>query len=385
MATYAIAKHTWNDVSKKLNRIARKCERYGAPFTVEKVGEEVRKVENDGSAINVRFVLVEVEGACKCGDWQAVAQLDMRNSGNIVRMIDTHATIPDYYRNSPNICDHCGTSRPRKNLYVIRNNQNGEYKQVGGTCLKDYCGLDLSAVVAWRDGLGMLEDNDGVISGDSSNWKKCETVEQIIAAACVMTDTIGYRNANYYDGITTKNAICTAIFGAGFDYLRKFHGIDINATDITSDETKARAAAIIDYYKNLDDNSDFIHNVKTILNDGYAEQRDLGYLGYLPTGYAKANERKKENDNDIKEFDYFGEIGKRYKDITINAARCVTSWEGAYGVTHVYKIEIDGAVLIWKTTKELDTDQINRITFTVKAHNEYNGVKQTEVTRCKVA
>lgn len=46
----------------------------------------------------------------------------------------------------------------------------------------------------------------------------------------------------------------------------------------------------------------------------------------------------------------------------------------------------DGNILIWKTGKWFGDDfDVTTITGTVKAHNEFRGVKQTELTRCKLA
>jgi len=46
----------------------------------------------------------------------------------------------------------------------------------------------------------------------------------------------------------------------------------------------------------------------------------------------------------------------------------------------------DGNILIWKTSKWLDDEkEFKTVSGTVKAHNEFRGVKQTELTRCKVA
>ena len=57
-----------------------------------------------------------------------------------------------------------------------------------------------------------------------------------------------------------------------------------------------------------------------------------------------------------------------------------------YGLMFVYKIVLEnGDILIWKTSKWIDNDeQVSSITFTVKSHEEYKNIKQTEVTRCKL-
>ena len=49
-------------------------------------------------------------------------------------------------------------------------------------------------------------------------------------------------------------------------------------------------------------------------------------------------------------------------------------------------IGADGNVYTWKTGKYIDdtVDEMS-ITGTVKAHTEFRGIKQTELTRCRVA
>jgi len=56
-------------------------------------------------------------------------------------------------------------------------------------------------------------------------------------------------------------------------------------------------------------------------------------------------------------------------------------------VSHIYKIiGEDGNVYTWKTGKFIDEEVSDMlITGTVKAHTEFRGIKQTELTRCRVA
>lgn len=62
----------------------------------------------------------------------------------------------------------------------------------------------------------------------------------------------------------------------------------------------------------------------------------------------------------------------------------MTSWETDFGTTRIYKIvDKDGNIFTWKTGNTIDEDA-EIIVGTVKAHNEYKGVKQTEITRCKI-
>lgn len=57
------------------------------------------------------------------------------------------------------------------------------------------------------------------------------------------------------------------------------------------------------------------------------------------------------------------------------------------GVTVLYRfIDINGNVIIWKSSKYIaDEKEISKLTGTIKEHKDFNGVKQTIVTRCKIA
>ena len=82
--------------------------------------------------------------------------------------------------------------------------------------------------------------------------------------------------------------------------------------------------------------------------------------------------------------EYVGNVGDR---ITVQIAdfKIVTSWETGFGLTKIFKIvDTDGNVYTWKTSGGI-ADGTETIIGTVKAHNEYRGTKQTELTRVRKA
>ena len=107
---------------------------------------------------------------------------------------------------------------------------------------------------------------------------------------------------------------------------------------------------------------------------------------------ADANaELKKQSNDDCGDSEYIGEVGKR---ITIEAKyiRSV-QWETDYGYgywtnntmfRHIFK-DMRGNEITWKTSSSIVCDEgtVGMLTGTVKEHNEYNGCKQTNLTRCK--
>lgn len=398
MSTYAICESYWDKTEKKLSRVARKCERLGNPFIFEVVGEEYRTEKNRyGRKVTHKFILVNLEGTAKVEDWEFIATLEVQSTGNIIRRYNTDIEIPLRFRTSPNICEHCNTIRPRTNLYIIHNVTTGEFKQVGGTCLKLYTdGLSLEYIAAWINGVSELESLNGEspeISDDYGAGYTYYDVRTVICYATAIIKKAGYLSSS--DSMPTKNAVRELLY-ANRDIQSKLNLVnnlripkcvpklkleDLNISDGEID-------AIIDYYNGLDDTSEFIHNVQSMLAKGYINPANVGYLCYLPQGYADHIAREKEKAARATEkHEYFGEEGKRYKDITVKNIREVACFSGCYGMMYIYNIIIDNDVVItWKSSVLLDlSETYSKVDFTVKSHEEYKDVPQTIVTRCKLA
>lgn len=393
---FAIHENFYPEVEKKLNRVINKCKKYGNPFTFNIVGTEMREDKKNKEILH-KFFLIEVSGTAHIDNWEFVATLDIRKGGNIVRRFNTEVEIPDYYKTSPNVCDHCGTARPRKNLYLIHNTETGEFKQVGGSCLNSYTnGLSLEYVASWIDGLTKLEESDGIYYGEGGKFY--HSVENVIFYAHVIINKLGYlRNDPYSYSLSTKALVSTMLRSDIYastmekrveilnDQL-KDHRFNIEFKSAEFSYNPSEIQCVIDYYKSCADDSEFIHNIKVMLEDGFATHKDIGYLCYLPQGYAKHLEREIERAKRAEEKrEHFGEIGKRYKNVPVKDIRKAASYETMYGLMHIWQIITeDGLVLTWKTSSHPD-NEVSAISFTIKEHSEYKGVPQTIVTRCRFA
>ena len=393
---YAIYEDFFPDVEKKLNRIAKKCAKHGNPFTFEVKGEEIREKYNPENLMKEyhKFILIEVEGTAKVDNWECVAVLEFHEVGNIIRKINTEIDIPERFKHSENICEHCNSKRNRNNLYVIHNVETDEWKQVGGDCLKLYTfGLSMEYVVAFLNGITELEEYNNIVG----SGKKYYSVQSILAYAVEVIAKTGYFNSN--SNLPTRslvewlifNHLGKAIEGMNNELARERMLVSFSAKDFFKPDTSDTVNAIIEYYKGLEDNSEFIHNVQVMLNEGYVLAKNIGYLCYLPQGYAKHIQMEIEKAKRLSEkHEHFGEVGKRYKDKAVQRVDFLTSWATEWGTTFLYKFTLEnGEILVWKTSHSLfaelpDDCECDKITFTVKGHEEYRGIKQTEVTRCKL-
>lgn len=393
---YAIYEDFFPDVEKKLNRIAKKCVKHGNDFTFEVKGEEIREHYNKeaGRKEYHKFILVEIEGTAKIDNWECIAVIEVHNSGNIIRRINTEIEVPERFKFTENICEHCNSKRQRNNLYLIHNIETDEWKQVGGSCLKLYTGgLNMEYVVAFMDGITELEEFDGVVSGTGKSYY---SVKEILSYAVEVIAKTGYFNSN--SNLPTKclvaalvhNRLDRAIEIINEDLNEARLDVRVSRNDFFKDNTESTVESIIEYYKSMEDNTEFIHNIHVMLNEGYVLSKNFGFLCYLPEGYAKYIQKETERAKriEVEKSEYFGEVGKRYKDMEISYINHIASWDNQFGTTHVYKIVLaNGNVLTWKSSNGLyleNGEEFDKITFSVKDHKEYKDQKQTEVTRCKV-
>lgn len=84
--------------------------------------------------------------------------------------------------------------------------------------------------------------------------------------------------------------------------------------------------------------------------------------------------------------EYVGEVGERLVDIPVEMTG-MNSFEGMYGLTYCYTFKKEENILVWFTQKLLTYCIGDRLILrgTVKNHTTYQGVRQTQLTRCIVS
>ena len=400
MTTYAIHEAFFDMVEKKLAHIKRKCQKLGNDFVYNIVGEDFRARYEDCNTFD-RFILIEVEGTAKVEDWECAAYMESTPAGNIIYKINFDAVIPERFKSSGCYCEHCHTLRDRKKVFIIHNVVTDEWKQVGGSCIKLYTnGLSAEYIAAYMDGRDTLAEiadkfDDSVMFGHGNY----SSVEDVIWFAHKIISKIGYANASadlptkvLVSEILSNDSLSIAIDKIN-DTLYKHHmSYSFSTQDFQDARDESFITVVINYYKSLEDVSEFIHNTQTIIDNKYASYKHIGFLAYLPQGYTKyLHDQAAKQANLQSTVGHFGEEGKRYKSVTIANVARVASYLSTFGITYVYKITTaDGYVLTWKTGNDIfnnglkEAKNLTKIDFTVKNHSEYKGELQTEVTRCKV-
>jgi len=382
-----------------LRKAAAKIQKKAAAYNCKAVYEEVEEIfrevkDKDGNKITRKYVVVEVEGEAKVNGWVFAGTIEHTQSGNILRSVSDEYKIPERYRNAEPNCEHCNTKRARKDTYVVFNEETQEFKQVGKSCLKDYTnGLSLEAaalVAKW------VEDAEKYCFFGGINFKPYFNVIEVSKYFVETMRKFGWANASWEEDSTKNRAMRFYRFDIGDNNFSKAEKalMKEQMTKVNFDPnntTEEYITAALNWAKAWDGHeyNDYRENLKVIASMDACEWKHLGYLASLFMAYDKEMEReikKMERQKSRAQSVHIGQVGSKVSE-NIKEWKCLTAWDTQWGTTFLYEFTTeDGNILIWKTSKWLDDEkEFKTVSGTVKAHNEFRGVKQTELTRCKVA
>lgn len=382
---YAIFEGNMERLERKLTRIANKCTKYGCDFRYERKGEEYRKVKDEnGDERIAKFIIVEADGTAIINGWQFAATLEHTSTGNIINGVGGLEVPKRFYTCEP-FCEHCGIRRARKNTYVVYNTDTDEFKQVGSACLADYThGLDASSVANYLSYFETLVQGEAPMPG--ATFTPYIATKEYLAYAAETVRCFGYvptsdlenrptaRRASEYYHAAIGRPLYWSNAAKCLDEMEAA-GFNINKAASTVDDA-------LDWLSEQGEDSNYMHNLKAACAQEYSEYARLGLLASLFPTYDKGLERIKQQKAAARS-NYVGTVGARIT-VKVGSYKCLTGWSTQFGYTMLWKIvDTDGNVFTWKTQNDMP-DNVEYITGTVKQHTEYNGVLQTELTRCKV-
>lgn len=399
MAQYSIFEGNMERLEKKLNRIFNKCRKYGCEFSYRQIGEEFRELKDEqGNKYTARFIIVEADGKAVVNGWKFIASVKHTEKGNIINRIGDIEVPEKYYTTEP-ICEHCNSKRYRKDTYIVMNEETGEFKQVGKNCLNDFTnGLSAEAVTHY------ISLFDELIQGETpcgSNFERYYKTETILRYAAETIKHFGYIRTQDFGKSTADRSFdyyCVD-YGGGWmtEEVRKELKKEMEAVGFNPDsaDTVQLVADAVAWVLSQDKDNNYMHNLKTACSLEYVTRRNLGILVSLFPTYnreleyqaEKAEQERKRAAERAKEANsqYIGKVGDRIT-VQVHSVVCLTSWKTEWGITRVYKIvDVNGNVYTWKTSSFIAEDKVKNIKGTVKEHKEFRGIKQTELTRCKVS
>ena len=401
---YAVLDGNMDRLRKKMTRIGNKCRKFGCDFSFSEVGEEFREVEDGDEKYVLRYVLVDVEGHAVVNGWKFIASVEHTDKGNIISKVVTDVEVPERYYDIDPVCEHCGTNRRRKDTFIVMNEETGEFKMVGKSCLKDFTGgMSAEAVTAFIAGF------DEVIKGETPmegySLVRYMKVREFLHYVAETIRHFGYvKRASGVRGTADRAGNYYAydhgwLNGPWNEFERERCKKEMEMCGFNPDSPEAvdETEKALEWLNGQEDNSNYMHNLKVACSLEYDNGHD-GVLASLFPTYKRelayeAERRAREAERLArieaeKVSEWVGNVGDKV-DIRVRKVEVITAWVSSYGyrdkMVYVYKITDDsGNIFTWKTGTDIPED-VKGIRGTVKEHKEFRGVKQTEVTRCRCA
>lgn len=289
-------------------------------------------------------------------------------------------------------CDHCGLSRRRTKTYLVEHAETREIKQVGSNCLRDFLGVDPHTLVKYATFLSEIEDmmNDEDGERYAGSGRREVATEEYLTHVCTMIRTEGWASRSE---VGRARPTADRAWQNFYDYGKVENGRPC-FTEI-EEEDHARAVAAIEWAKahlgakvhQSQDATDFEHNMYVAANGDTVPKKGDGVLAYLPVAHARFEEREIERKLRTEKAQEVGatstHVGQIKDRITVTGTvASVFEHGGDWGTTYITKIEGDDGN-IYKWFGSYDLGRGNKVTgkFTVKKHDEYQGVKETVITR----
>ena len=414
MNNYAIPEMNMESLEKKLTRIKNKAIKYGCEFHYTKVGEHFEEVTlseeigwDDYNNVpiyhhwkeTVKYIDIEVEGLAAVNGWRFAASLEHTPTGNIISGVG-ELEIPERYYDCKPYCEHCKTNRDRRNSFIVFNESTQEFKQVGKSCLRDYTNGLSAEMVALHESFLKCAEEAHEWYGTSGGWfEGYFRVDEFMSYAAETIRIYGYAKRDGYN-ISTADRV--------EELYRKAKGMRLFESDpvaarlqdakdkgfnAENPESVSLADAVREWVVNNEDNSNYMHNLKVACSSERVPGRNLGLLvSAFPTynreleHEAERRTREAQEAERVAKSSWMGEVGERIS-FEIAGVFAISSWETQWGTTTVYRFtSANGQEATWKTSTWVDEDKVvgGILTGTVKELKEFRGVKQTELTRCKI-
>lgn len=376
----------------KLNKAAAKL---GVPpIKVEKTGEHKVAILNEEGRTTGAYRMVyeyTVEGlAPKMSGWTFCAVVEPTPAGNSVRCVPG-MDVATTYQTATLSCQHCNKIRKRSEYFVVRHD-DGTEKTVGRNCIKDFLGHTNPEQIA-----RMMELIASIKAGeDEEGWGFGGGKQPIFFAIHDLAQWTLAVIGRY--GFVPRSAMKPNTTSSEVSYLLTYPRWSSKQEQREWQEARDRfesfkkpqeASKALEWIYDLENKavrSNFENNLLIAVKLEKVGYQELGLfcagihnaMKAIGAAIAAREERKNKSNEHV------GTIKKREVfELTVTKLRDINT---DFGTSVLFIMEDEkGNAFKWFASKDtgMEVGKRYKIKGTVKAHDEYQGRKQTSLTRCK--
>lgn len=398
---YEIPEWNVNRLHKEIDKLNRRADKLDVPHIqliphgIVEVADPAYTKELDigimtwNSVPKIQVHKFEIVGpAPKLAGWTFVGKLDHNTLPGqvIVDAVPGHS-VPEQFFHSEPICEHCGKIRRRNDTFVLAH-ENGEYKQVGRQCIRDFLGHDPTAIANFLSRMWKLinelddRDDEWWGGGGSAYWTfPHEQVLSLTVAHIRMFGWIARSAADPMVGRTaTADEILSLLIPSKDSTVRERQRKLIEKLEWSKEKDGQEAHDAMEWLKTQPANNEYMVNLHTIAAADSVPTKLFGYWCSLAAAYQRAQERLRLNQAQKKVNEWVGNVKDKIEIVvTITGISHVDSYYG-YGTVHIHRmLDDEGHTLVWfaNTNSGMEVGHKYKIRATVKKHDVYNNWKQT--------
>lgn len=330
--------------------------------------------------------------------WEFLAVVEPLAGGNLIKQIPG-ADVADgellAYRTCDIACDHCKSRRRRAETFVVRADGSdpaiaqGMHKQVGRSCLTAFTGGKSASAIVAALGYEQIVREAGEEGGGGGGFHSPEVWAPVeflawVAASVRLDGWISRAAARDESGtLCTADRVVTMLsppFGPS-----RSAWVEARKRCEPTEADVSRGLAALEWARGLSGASDYERNLQLVASQEHATRKHSGILASAIAAYAREIGAKVRKDVQYVPSTHVGVVGEKLSPTRATIER-VTTIETQYGALHIHSFRTaTGAILVWKTGKVQGHEgDLVEISGRVKAHTEFRGEPQTELTRASV-
>ena len=292
------------------------------------------------------------------------------------------------------VCEHCNMKRRRNDTFVVQEVATGKQTQVGRQCLADFTGINDPTKAAMK--AASLSVFEKLYDSEERFWGRVreDTIDTLEALSLTSAYICKFgwvpksqSEFNHPTASYVEEHFAPWASNRSEDVAFRKEMRALSEEQVHQD----RATKVVEWIKNelfTTAKSDYELNLVTLTVNELTQRRHLGIVCSAVAAYQRAMNQKVEYAG-LREVSkaskFFATVGERVRSIKVKV-QFVKSFEGSFGPTTLVKfVTEDGNILTWFASGDRDYEAGQEVVIdgTVKSHKAYQGIEETQMTRCK--
>ena len=374
--SFTLPSFAMDELKSKVEKKNRRLQEAGAKERFELSFSDPFYTETEDGAIEEVRAFIN-RPRIQAGPWTFVGALRQEEGGVLAFRFREVDDMPEEV-----VCDHCGLKRDRKQAYVIQH-EEGELMTLGSTCVQPFLGLSAPSPTT----LKVLEDEleEDFYSSKNRHASQAAPVDDVLKIALALSDGgkdyLSFDRASYMGQSSTGQDVRDHLFSQH----SLLDGRVLNG--LASLEDKGGTDALVEKVKKAittsKDDSDYMDNLKTIVQGEWVSKKSIGILASAVT-LLNRREAPKWSPG------FVGNVGDKLpaQKVEVVGNRVLQGYGFRGGDKSVVTMRTeDGKMMTFFASRVIDLDPGQTTTLkggTIKSLGKYQGNDQTVIARARL-